>query len=93
MKAMNLDSFQHETEMMIVKATLTIIDRRTGEVENRDFYRFGQRFPIEQVGKQLSEYGYDVLGYTDATYTEGIIDFEMLFAGLEAVNALAAEEK
>ena len=90
MKTMNLDQFQKETPMQVVRSTLTIVDRRTGEVENRDFYRFGIRFPLEAVGKALSEYGYDVIGYTPSEYVEGVVDFEVLFAGRSAVYELEA---
>lgn len=91
MKTLNLDQFQKETPMQIVRSTLTIVDRRTGEVENRDFYRFGIRFPIEGVGKELEKYGYDILGFTPGDVVEGILDFEMLFAGLTAVNSIEEE--
>ena len=84
MKNMNLDQFQRETEIMVVKATLTILDRRTGAIENRDFYRFGQRFPIEHVSKELGQYGYDVIGWSDADYAEGALDYEVLYASLNA---------
>lgn len=83
-KKMNLDEFQREMDVMITKATLTIIDRRDGEIQNRDFYRFGTRFPIEQVGKELAQYGYDVVGYKDVNFVEGTLDFELMYATLSA---------
>ena len=90
MKRMNFDAFQRETDISIVKATLTIIDRRTGRIGTKDFYRFGNRFPTEQVGKQLAEFGYDVVGTSDETVAEGVLDFELMFASLSAAEKVEA---
>lgn len=90
MKSMNIDVFQREIDIAVVKATVTVIDRRTGKVENRDFFRFGQIFPIRHVEKELSTYGYDVLGYTDCGCVEGTLDFEQMYHSLEAVEAEVA---
>jgi hypothetical protein len=85
-----MEQFQKEMDVMIVKATLTIIDRRSGAVGNKTFYRFGSRFPIEAVGKELGQFGYDVLGYNAEDYAEGTIDFEQLFESLQATAEVSA---
>lgn len=79
-----IEKFQKQTNIMIVKATLTIIDRRSGAVGTKEFYRFGQRFPIEMVEKELGKYGYDVLGYSAEDYVEGIIDYEKMFEYIQS---------
>jgi len=84
------EKFQKEMDVMIVKATLTIIDRRTGAIGTKEFYRFGQRFPIEAVGKELGKYGYDILGYSAEDYAEGTLDFEELFDALQAAEEVRA---
>ena len=78
----NLEDYQREMEIAVVKSTLTIIDRRTGRIGTKEFYRFGHRFPIETVGKYLAEYGYDVIGHADDEVREGTLDFELLYASL-----------
>lgn len=84
MKNLNLDEHQKEESVMIVRATLTIMDRRTGSIEDRDYYRAGGEFPFSRISRELDSYGYDVIGYKDATYAEGTIDYELLFASLVA---------
>ena len=81
-KKMNLDEFQREMDVAVVKSTLTIIDRRTGAIGTKEFYRFGLRFPFEAVGKTLSDYGYDLIGHADDEVREGTLDFELLYASL-----------
>lgn len=81
-KKMNLDEYQRVMDVAVVKSTLTIIDRRTGQIGTKEFYRFGYRFPYESVGKTLSEYGYDLIGHADDEVREGTLDFELLFASL-----------
>ena len=88
-KHINLESFQREMDVMLVKATLTIVDRRSGAIENREFVRFGQRFPIEQVGKELAQYGYDVLGFTDADFAEGTLDLVEMYDTLSMAEVTA----
>ena len=90
MKSMNLESFQRQMEVSVVKATVTIVDRRTGEVENREFFRFGSIFPIRHIEKELSDYGYDILGYQDHGHVEGTLDFEQMFLSLSAIEAEVA---
>lgn len=85
-----LEKFQKEMDVMIVKATLTIIDRRSGAIGTKVFYRFGSRFPIETVGKELGQFGYDVLGYNAEDYAEGTIDFEELFDALQTAEEVRA---
>lgn len=85
-----LEKFQKEMDVMIVKANLTIIDRRTGAIGTKEFYRFGHRFPIETVGKELAQYGYDVLGYSAEDYVEGTLDFEELFDALQTAEEVRA---
>ena len=81
-KKMNLDEYQRVMDVAVVKSTLTIIDRRTGQIGTKEFYRFGLRFPFEAVGKALEGYGYELIGHADDEVREGTIDFELLFASL-----------
>ena len=81
-KKINLDEFQRETDVAVVKTILTIIDRRTGQIGTKEFYRFGYRFPYEQIGKTLSQYGYDVIGHADEEVREGVMDLEIMFASM-----------
>lgn len=90
MNKMNFDAFQREMDVAVVKATLTIIDRRTGRIGTKDFYRFGRKFPTETVSKQLDEYGYDVVGTNDETVVEGTLDFEVMFASMKAEEEVEA---
>jgi len=89
MKKMNMDQMQREVPVMIIRETLTIMDRRTGLIENRDFYRFGQCFPLPTVRKELDSYGYDIVGYQESSYVEGVIDMETMFATLNAEEVTA----
>ena len=89
-KIANLKSYQHEMDVTITRTVLTIIDRRTGAIGTKEFYRFGERFPIETVGKTLAEYGYDVLGHSDDELVEGTLDLELMFASIKAEEKVTA---
>lgn len=82
MKKINLTEFQREIDVAVVKSTLTIIDRRTGQIGTKEFYRSGYRFPYDQVARKLGEYGYDIIGHTDEEVREGVMDLELMFASL-----------
>lgn len=88
-KKMNLTEFQRETDVAVVKSTLTILDRRNGRIGTKDFYRTGMKFPYDQVARKLAEFGYDVIGHSDEEVREGTIDFELLFASLATEKELA----
>ena len=88
-KKMNLDDFQREMDVAVVKSTLTILDRRNGRIGTKDFYRTGMKFPYDQVARKLAEFGYDVIGHSDEAVREGTIDFELLFASLATEKELA----
>ena len=82
MKKINLTEYQREIDIAVVKSTLTIIDRRTGQIGTKEFYRAGMRFPYDQVARKLSEYGYDIIGHADEEVREGVMDLELMFASL-----------
>lgn len=88
-KKMNLEDFQREMDVAVVKSTLTILDRRNGRIGTKDFYRTGMKFPYDQVARKLAEFGYDVIGHSDEEVREGTIDFELLFASLATEKELA----
>ena len=81
-KKMNLTEFQRETDIAVVKSTLTIIDRRTGQIGTKEFYRFGFKFPYDAIGKTLAQYGYDIIGHSDDEVREGVMDLELMFASM-----------
>ena len=81
-KKINLTEFQRETDVAVVKTILTIIDRRTGQIGTKEFYRFGYRFPYDAVARKLGEYGYDIIGHADEEVREGVMDLELMFASM-----------
>lgn len=81
-KRMNLSDFQREVDAAVVKSTLTIIDRRTGQIGTKEFYRTGLKFPYDQVARKLGEYGYDIIGHADEEVREGVLDLELMFASM-----------
>ena len=81
-KKINLDEFQREIDVAVVKSTLTIIDRRNGRIGTKKFYRTGLKFPYDQVARKLSEYGYDIIGHADEEVREGVMDLELMFASM-----------
>lgn len=81
-KKINLTDFQREIDVAVVKSTLTIIDRRTGRIGTKEFYRVGLKFPYDQVARKLSEYGYDIVGHADEEVREGVMDLELMFASM-----------
>ena len=81
-KRMNLSEFQREIDAAVVKSTLTIIDRRTGQIGTKEFYRTGLKFPYDQVARKLGEYGYDIIGHADEEVREGVLDLELMFASM-----------
>ena len=83
MNHIELESFQHELEMPLIKAELTIIDRRNGKVESREFTRMGRRFPIEAVGKELGKYGYDILGFTEEEPVDAHLDLTAMYEAVK----------
>lgn len=80
---LNLESYTDESSVSLCKITLTILDRRSGKIEDRDFYRPANRFPREIIARELDKYGYDVIGYRDEKTVEGIMDFRLMFETLE----------
>lgn len=87
MKKLDLDLYATEVDVQVCKATLTILDRRTGEMEDKVFYRFGGAFPVEKVAKELAQFGYDVIGYKDSDIAEGVLRTKEIFEAYEMLEA------
>lgn len=87
MKKLDLDLYANEVDVQVCKATLTILDRRTGEMEDKVFYRFGGAFPFERVGKELAQFGYDVIGYKDSDIAVGVLNTKVVFDTYQMMEA------
>ena len=87
MKNLNFDSYTNETKVMVTRATLTMLDRRSGEIFEKTIFRPGTQFPETVVAREMANYGYDVIGYKDVDCAEGVIDWSMLFETLQAETA------
>lgn len=90
MRNLDMEKFKKMTDIQIVKATVTILDRRTGKMENHEFFRAANAFPFDLISRELEKYGYDVIGYKDEDYTVGVLDWENLYNGFEAVKKVTA---
>ena len=90
MKTMDMDEITREIPVMITRETLTLMDRRTGRIETRDFYRPGKEFPIAAMRHLLNDYGYDILSHTKSGTVCGTMDLEILFATLNADTEVMA---
>ena len=88
---LNMKSFQKETGIHITKVTMTIADRRSGEVEDMTFFRPTGKLltPDKHIEDQMNEYGFDVIGYKDEDFVEGMVDWESLFFGFKSLEGVA----
>lgn len=89
---LNMNSFQKETDIHITKVTMTIADRRSGKIEDLTFFRPAGKLiiPDKHIEDHLKEYGYDVIGYKDEDFVEGMINWENLFYGFKTLEGMTA---
>lgn len=82
-KMFNLEKFAKECKIRVSSAKLTIRDLRTGETQEVMFYRPGSVFPIDQVRKELSTYGYDLEIFALPDPPEATIDWKLVYENME----------
>lgn len=76
---LNFEKLANEMQIKVCSAHLTIRDRRTGETFVMDFYRPGDRFPMEAVDAELSSYGYEIVNWAKPDPTTANIDWSVIY--------------
>ena len=80
MKPFRIEDITTTSCISINVTDVTIQDARTGEIMNYTFYRPGKRFPMEQIGMQLAEYGYKLKAVCDPIVIDGTMPWNEVFA-------------